>query len=302
MRRLLFTLSKFYCNVRNFSIIPKLLKQSKISVDNVAIKGGNDVLFLYEGSNRYFQMYFDPIDVVKESAERWARSVSIWEESVKSKKSEFCFILVPNKASLLRHSYPLSLPMAETPYLENLRKKVHVSLFKPKSPIETFRKNDTHLSPMGNIEFCNFILVSLGINIQYHGLIFVGANEFIGDLGSKFEPPISELVKFHSLTDDFSKPQIISDNSLEYLPSRHVGISIRLSNANAPVNKTLRVFGNSFLGVATEYSTLWLLGTVFQNVMFEWSPKVNLDAVGENEIVIFQTCERFLGYSPDHWG
>lgn len=272
------------------------------SPDGTAVKGKNDYLFLYKGFNRYYEMYFDRNETVWSSIERWITCLDQWDESVKAKNSKFIFVLVPNKATFYGSLYPLPLPKSGTPYLASLTKNVNCEVFWPRNKDDVFRRNDTHLSPNGNFEFARFIMEAIGFKIDFNGLLHEAAIEVIGDLGSKFDPPISELVKLYSLTGEFSKPQIVSDNSPEYLPSRHVGISIRLSNANAPVTKTLRVFGNSFFGGATDYSTLWLLGTVFQNIVFEWSPRVNLDAVEENEIVIFQTCERFLGYSPDHWG
>jgi hypothetical protein len=67
------------------------------------------------------------------------------------------------------------------------------------------------------------------------------------------------------------------------------------------LKKSLKIFGNSFLGVASEYSSLWLLALAFENVTFHWSPVVLIEHIEEQDIVIFQTCERFLGYSPDHW-
>lgn len=277
-------------------------KHLHFSQNEIAIKGKSEYLFLYKGFNRYYQMYFDPDEAIRIVTEKWIASIALWEDSVKARNSQFIFLIVPNKATLLQSFYPLSLPKQGTAYLVSLTKNCKSAVFWPKNKSDIFRRNDTHLSPKGNFEFASFILEQTGLDDCFAHLVDAGSAEVVGDLGSKFDPPISEIVKFYSLAGDFSRPQIDFDNSSEYLPTRHVGISIRLSNPKAPVKKTLRVFGNSFLGVAAENSTLWLLGTIFQNVAFEWSPKVNLDVIGENEIVIFQTCERFLGYSPDHWG
>jgi hypothetical protein len=271
------------------------------SPDGTAIKGKSDYLFLYKGFNRYYEMYFDRNETVRSSIEGWITCVDQWDEFVKAKNSEFIFVLVPNKATYLRSLYPLPLPKSGTPYLVSLTKNVDCELFWPRNKDDVFRHNDTHLSPNGNFEFAKFIVDAIGYKVDFNGVSHGDAMEVIGDLGSKFNPPIPEKVHHFSLPEKRPTPTVVFDNSAEYLPERHIGISIHLSNIDAPVQKTLRIFGNSFLGVGNEYSTLWLLGTFFQNVFFEWSPKVRLEELGENEIVIFQTCERFLGYSPDHW-
>jgi hypothetical protein len=271
------------------------------SQDGTAVKGKNDYLFLYKGFNRYYEMYFDRNEKVRSAISKWITCLSYWDESVKAKNSEFIFVLVPNKATFLRSFYPLPLPKSGTPYLVSLTKSVKSKVFWPSNKDDVFRRNDTHLSPNGNFEFARFIVEAIGYKIGFNGLLPEDAIEVIGDLGSKFNPPIPEKVHQFSLADSRAAPSVVFDNSAEFLPERHVGISIHLSNIDAPVQKTLRIFGNSFLGVGHKYATLWLLGTFFQNVIFEWSPKVRLEELGENEIVIFQTCERFLGYSPDHW-
>ena len=231
------------------------------SSDGTAVKGKNDYLFLYKGFNRYYEMYFDRNETVRASIEKWITCLDQWDESVKAKNSEFIFVLVPNKATFLTNLYPLPLPKSGTPYLVSLTKKVKMAVFWPRNKDEVFRRNDTHLSPNGNFEFARFILEAIGYKIDFNALLYENAIEVIGDLGSKFNPPIPEKVNHFSLAEKRPAPSVVFDNSAEYLPERHIGISIHLSNIDAPVQKTLRIFGNSFLGVATEYSTLWLLQT-----------------------------------------
>jgi len=273
----------------------------QVSPDEVAIKGRDEYLFLFKGFNRYCQMYFDQYNTVQTSVDKWVASLSTWERSVRGKNSQFFFVVVPNKATYLIDKYPLPLPKSGTPYLESLSKNTDCKVFWPENKNDVFRRNDTHLSPHGNFKFADFIVDRLGYSFDFDELVSTGFQELIGDLGSKFEPQISERVEYFICSNDLATPQVHMDNSLEYLPNRHVGIFIQFVNPEAPFKKSLRIFGNSFLGVSSAYSTLWLLGSAFQKVSFHWSPVVLPEAIEEGDIVIFQTCERFLGYSPDHW-
>lgn len=272
-----------------------------ISHDSVAIVGKRNYLFLYEGFNRYYQMYYDRQSVVCNAINSWSTHLNSWIETINMKSGEFHFICVPNKASLHYRLYPLRLGSRQTPYLSVLQKNARVHVFKPKNFEGVFRRNDTHLSPYGNFKFAEFILHSLGYSYDFGDLESTGFQEIVGDLGSKFSPPISEQVEFLKNSNSSDIPHILLDNSDEYLPDRHIGIAIQFENQNAPFEKSLRIFGNSFLGNSSDYSTLWLLSLVFQKVSFHWSPTVLHNTIEEGEIVIFQTCERFLGYSPDHW-
>ena len=158
------------------------------------------------------------------------------------------------------------------------------------------------MSPKGNFELASYIFECLGTEFTLGKLVLTGSVATIGDLGSKFSPPISENIDYFEIADELSKPVVTFDNSSDFLPERHIGITIQLTNSNAPMRKSLRIFGNSFLGVASEYSSLWLLGLAFEKVSFHWSPRVLPEHIEEGEIVIFQTCERFLGYPPNHGG
>jgi hypothetical protein len=284
------------------AVIQYLKRNSlKVSNDEIAVVGKNGYLFLYKGFNRYFQMYHDNPSTVEEVIEKWKVSVDSWTESVTSKSANFYFVLVPNKASLLQEYYPFALPKGGTPYLSRLTKTTSVQVFSPRKSENIFRQNDTHLSPKGNFEFAMFIVKTLGIDFDFGDLVLKGSEEIVGDLGSKFDPPISEKVQYFANSIVASIPKLEYDNSSEYLPERHIGISISFTNSIAPTKKSLKIFGNSFLGTAGEYSSLWLLALVFERVTFYWSPVLITEHLEKEDIVIFQTCERFLGYSPDHW-
>lgn len=276
-------------------------KNFEVSPDRIAIKGRNNYLFLFEGFNRYYEMYFDRKSKVVNVISGWRDCLSRWQEVTKVKSSDLHFIVVPNKATLLNTYYPVHLPNRETPYLSHLKQQTNVKVFCPESIQGIFRQNDTHLSPKGNFEFANFIIKTLGFNFNLGNLTSKGFQEIVGDLGSKFIPPIAENVEYFASLNVFKPPQVVLDNSAEYLPDRHIGIEIQLVNPNAMFKRDLRIFGNSFLGNSSEYSTLWLLGLAFQKVSFHWSPIVMPELIEKEDIVIFQTCERFLGYAPDHW-
>ena len=138
--------------------------QLMVTTDNVAVVGKRGYLFLYEGFNRYYQMYFDRSSVVCNVRRGWSAHINSWNQSSVLKSSEFHFICVPNKASIHSRLYPLQLGTSQTPYLSMLRKIEDVQVFSPKDFQEVFRRNDTHLSPFGNFKFADFILKSLGYN------------------------------------------------------------------------------------------------------------------------------------------
>ena len=116
------------------------LNSTKISADCIAIQGKNNFLFLFEGFNRYYQMYFDRKHDVRQIVRIWEECLDSWEKSVEQKSSLFHFVLVPNKASILKELYPLHLPFSETPHMAQLRQTTKVQIFKPKDKWDVFRK------------------------------------------------------------------------------------------------------------------------------------------------------------------
>jgi len=112
---------------------------------------------------------------------------------------------------------------------------------------DVFFKTDTHFSLNGNIEATKSILNIVNkeyIDFQsYTDYIKDGTNvknEFIGDLGRKFDPPISEKTKIFTLD---KQKVVIANNGLK---NGNDGIIVLCENESAVSDQTLLIFGDSF--------------------------------------------------------
>jgi len=120
------------------------------------------------------------------------------------------------------------------------------------------------------------------------------------DLGSRFEPPVLEVV---TTFNSFGSAVVIADNRAEVeAAGRHVGTRRVLRNAAAPDPRTAVVFGDSYAFPALhDQGTSWFLAQYFREVHFVWSPfGWDKDYVAESgaEVVVCETAERFVPRPP----
>lgn len=83
-----------------------------------------------------------------------------------------------------------------------------------------------------------------------------------------------------------------------------LGLSYAASNAAAPVDRSILIFGNSFFEKVPGWASAMPMVSTVRDIRFVWLPWVDLTLAKElnPDVVIFQTCERFLQRTPQSQG
>ena len=169
-------------------------------------------------------------------------------------------------------------------------------------PGGAYLRTDTHLSLAGNAALAGVVLAALSGPDQPVVGAGLGTTQYVsfGDLGSRFEPPVLEVV---TTFGSFGSAVVIVDNRAEVeAAGRHVGTRRVLRNATAPDPRTVVVFGDSYAFPAPHYQgTAWFLVQHFREVHFVWSAfgwdKGYVEESGA-EVVVCETAERFVPRPP----
>ncbi len=273
-----------------------------VSDDRVAVVGREETLFLRDGSNDYYAAYFQEADAAAQQAHEWHAYIDCGNKQLRDRGVSFAFIVVPNKASVLHDLYPFPLPATATPRLQALKDLCGADLCLPFQEVhheETrkslFRRNDTHLTPLGNFIATKSLLDHLGYGEDFSLDRFnYGTCRNPGDLGSKFNPIAYERVAFTNLSPD------VSETMLREPTGSCVGLTMLVSNRRGCSEKTALVFGNSFFERYRGWGMMPMFASRFAKVVFKWTHEIDFSLVEEHapDYVILQTCERFLGKPP----
>lgn len=272
------------------------------SSDDVAIVGHDNVLFLFGGSNKYFDAYQLAENHAQQNAETWYAEMMSWKRLCERFDVEFVPLVIPNKASVLPDLFPLNLESSITPTLAALQNMMAdqllcpiVELHKTTKSRHVFRRNDSHLSEYGNIFFVSKVLEKFGIN--YDEILLQTSCLHVenhGDLGGRFSPKLHEAVSRLQYEESVSVSQIVCPIG------KHTGQAYETVCESAPIKSKLLIFGNSFVDRPDGWSMAPILTRLFREVRFHWETGVYMDEIIEYapDLVLFQTCERFLCEPP----
>jgi hypothetical protein len=273
-----------------------------VSSDQSAIVGSGNWCFIYDGSNSYREAYaarnLQPV------GDAWARLLELRQRNCTALATPFLQVIVPNKATLLPDFFPEKLPSDITwPLRQLLQSNVDANLLAPVAELRApdlreaiFRRNDSHLTIAGNSYLTRMILERLDLALsQPTSLIATHTAQHTGDLGSKFENPISETLHAPAWNDGlFDQSQ--THKTHEFLPGQLNGIRQSFYNRTAPLQMRVLVFGNSFFERVPSWGLSPFFAALFSEFLFVWSPNIDYELIKEQkpDIVISQTCERFL--------
>jgi hypothetical protein len=275
------------------------------SQDRIAIIGKEKFVFIHNGRNNYYAAYSkSETDVFL--AETWATYIEQIRSTLSRSGVPFLFCLVPNKATVLPHLYPLPLsgfPTARCQLLlEMLGHEDRIAFDRFCSsnfPKSIFRRNDSHLTEFGNILLADTILKFANAEPDWSKIDLdkVKPCQHAGDLGARCEPKTSEIFKRVQYTTSQCK---IVEKDYKERRGQLVGLEYTAVNPAAPTNKRILVFGNSFVERVPSWGAAMPICTSVSDFRFVWYPAVDIDLVKawEPDLVVFQTCERFLSAAP----
>jgi hypothetical protein len=218
-------------------------------------------------------------------------------------------IIIPNKATILNDLYPEALPQKVTyPLRFILDSPSPSSLYIPfvkKNEVAKnliYRRNDSHLTIIGNIFIANEIIrICAATNSTNFNIDAIETKEAIhnGDLGGKFNPPIPEKLYIPDWTKGLTNQNYILKTK-EIITTGHNGTKQSFICKNAPIKKSILIFGNSFFEKIPSWGISPFIAPFFYEYHFVWSPEIDWNYVRaiDPDIIVFQTCERFLTKVP----
>ena len=277
------------------------------SRDGQAVMGKEGWIFLARGSNSVLDQYQSDFSLPAGWADRWADAVAVRRDEAKGLGASLVLLVVPDKVSVLSEYLPDEIVLASRPPAAALSDDLGLGVISPiaqlsRVPGGAYLRADTHLSLAGNAALAGVVLAALSGPDQPPVGAGMSTTQYVscGDLGSRFEPPVLEVVTtFNSL----GGAVVIADNHAEVeAAGRHLGTRRVLRNAAAPDPRTVVVFGDSYAFPAAHYQgTSWFLAQYFREVHFVWSPfgwdKRYVEESGA-EVVVCETAERFVPRPP----
>jgi hypothetical protein len=277
----------------------------EISADKSAIIGKDGWCFIYEGSNNYRNSYFDYTNL--KVGDEWVELIKNRRLLCENLGIPFIQLIVPNKATLIPEKFPDKLGYGISVILQRLLSNIPdpsllcpiLDLKEPNIKFNVYRKNDSHLTILGNVIIADLILNKLNLNFQINSELILNTVSHIGDLGSKFQNKIEEFFLAPNFQNGFLAQAFINKTN-ETLVDGLVGTAQSFVNNNFFINKSVLVFGNSFFERCPSWGISPIFASLFRNYHFIWSSDVDESQIKllNPDIVIAQTCERFLNKLP----
>jgi hypothetical protein len=284
-------------------------RHGTVSPDRSAVIGYNNEAYIYQGSNRHYDAYFDALS--NGTADQWANLLAKRHQEYSSRGVQILSLVVPNKASCIPWSFPQPLTKGGTEIymrMKTLLKNEPGVLFslddKGMSDLNmlgAWTRTDSHWSQTGCLLAVNEIIEKLGLPLL-DPILEINENTFSGDLAQKWS--VDSLVEIRK---DLCCPELnfiapVSEFDNANNLTGHFGRHVRWTNQNAKYNLNVTIVGNSFAGPGNSSRELvWWFARLFSSVTFLHMSEIPKDIgeVSSCDVLIFQTVERFLYIVPN---
>jgi len=284
-------------------------RHGTVSPDRSAVIGYNNEAFLYQGSNRHYDAYFDALS--DGIADQWAFLVAMRHREYSLRGVQILSVVVPNKASCTPWNFPQPLTKGGTEIYKRMKRLLKVdrgavfsfdeSNLSDLNMLGAWNRTDSHWSQTGCLLAVNEIFEKLSLPLL-NPSIEINENTFSGDLSKKWS--VSSLVEIRKDLCcpelDFVVPVLEFDNSNNL--TGHFGRHVRWANQNAKYNLNVTIVGNSFAGPGNSSRELvWWFARLFSSVTFLHMSEIpkDISEVTSCDVLIFQTVERFLYIVPN---
>jgi alginate O-acetyltransferase complex protein AlgJ len=277
------------------------------SADEVAITGRRGWVFLGSGTNAVLDQYRGEVTLPEDFDARWAHALQTRRSGAEELGAAFAAVIVPDKLGVMAADFPEALPRMGRAPAAVLAARPELDLLYPVAelaavPGGAYLRTDTHLTYAGNAALARAVGAALGVTIE-HELAPERINRYVtsGDLGSRYSPPIVEVV---TAPNDYGDANMIASNREEIAAAgAHVGSRQVLRNEQAADHRTAVIFGDSYAFAAPHYHGLaWFMAQAFREVHFLWVPfgwDPDYAAAAGAEVVVCQGAERFTVRPPE---
>jgi hypothetical protein len=265
------------------------------TVLNGVIFGHDDYLFLGEGGHRVLDFLSGRVEVTDDSIRNFQGNILSRWEAAKRLNAGYIHLISPDKQSVLADKFPIdgAIRLGER-YLG--RTELAEAVLYPREQLsaagsQVFLKTDTHMSDLGNLLVAQ--IVSERLTGEAHddwvqGLLLGKREErtWVGDLGARFAPPISEIREImpRRFGLKWYNNSLVGGNN---------GIVDIIFRKNPVYNKRLLLFGDSFGRNLASF-----LSNVFAETIFLRTPFFHADIAEQihPDFIVTQNVERYLSF------
>lgn len=279
------------------------------SDDHEAVMGRDGIVFLAGGTNSIASQYQTAYTLPEGWAQSWAAVVAARRDGAAELGAALSTVIVPDKISVLRAALPEEIVLEAAPPARTLADEYGIGYPVAElaaAPGGGYLLADTHLSFDGNAALGAWVLRDLGVDADTSWAatrLDAEVQEYLssGDLGSRFVPPIVEVMRTYRA---WGRAEVVEDNrEVVAGAGRHVGTRRVLRNAGAADDRVVVLFGDSYAFPQVHYHGLgWHLAQHFREVHFVWVPfGWDPDYVADvgAGVVVCESAERFVTRAPD---
>jgi alginate O-acetyltransferase complex protein AlgJ len=277
------------------------------SADEVAVTGRHGWVFLGGGTNAVLDQYRGAFALPADFHARWEELLRVRRDGAAQLGAAFAAVVVPDKLAVIPAEFPEPLPQMSQAPAAMLAARPELELIYPVAelaavPGGAFRRTDTHLTYSGNAALARAVGAALGVTIEHEPApARITRHVSSGDLGSRYSPPIVEVV---AAPNGYGDAEVIDSNREEIAAAgAYVGTRDVLRNDRAADRRTAVIFGDSYASVRERYQGLaWFFAQAFREVHFLWVPfgwDPTYAAAAGAEVVVCQGAERFTVRPPE---
>src|SRR5215218_923176 len=168
------------------------------SADGVAVTGTRGWVFLGGGTNAVLDQYRGTFVLPEDFDARWAHAMEVRRHGAEELGAAFAAMIVPDKLGVVGAHFPEALAGVTQAPAAVLASRPELGLLYPVTelaavPGGAYLRTDTHLTYAGNAALAQAVGTVLGVTIDHQP---ERMNRYLtsGDLGSRYSPPIVEVV------------------------------------------------------------------------------------------------------------
>ena len=266
-------------------------------IENGVMFGHDGYLFLLDGGHHVFDLLLGLHKVSDISFANFATNIARRADICERAGAKYLHVIYPDKQSVMVDEFPVEGPFCLTDiYLEKLPEvRPHVFYLRGalrNASLPAFMRTDTHLTESGNIVAAGAIVEQLVGQDQSEHVNRLLASpdwheiDWSGDLGSRFQPPLSERRRLLRKT----WPHKWFHNDLQ---GGNNGIVDLLFSPGAVHDRRILIYGDSF---SRDLSSI--LSYFFREVVFLRTQFFHPDMLHQiqPDLVITSNVERYLSF------
>jgi hypothetical protein len=261
-------------------------------VENEVLITHNGVAFLAGGNHQVLKYATGELRPSAESLCTFSGNIEARTQHTVARGIQYAHVVFPDKQSVLVDEFPFNpvVKLGET-YVNHSSADATMRVIYPATGLQAVHGAcmplDSHLSDTGSLVVLHHMLEAVGVDapaaLTAIEKRIVKPRRWPGDLGSKLDPPLAQEVLL--LDPDWELTELTSGGGF------NDGMIDILFSPNAPVNKTVLLFGDSFFRMMLKHLSGVFTRVICLRTRFYHREMVELI---EPDIVFSGNAERYL--------